>query len=231
MRKLMVTLLLTGGCLLGVATAAAQAATPHPVATISSPLTGGTYTRGEFVATRFGCADPAGSGIKSCRDSNGAPAPAGHLNTSSLGKHTYTVTAVANDGFSGIASIHYTVVANCGTATTNGYNAGFQSGFQSGFQTEFVAAYRSNGGWQLGFKSGFAARHHRHAARHSARVAVANATSAAQAQAVVSAVPSGCVRAFNTAFNQGFNPGFNSGFNAAFNSAFQLGYRAGFSAR
>ena len=230
MRKLTVTLLLTGGCLLGIGTAAAQAATP-PVAAISFPPSGGTYTRGEFVATRFGCTDPTGPGISSCRDSNGAPAPDGHLITRSLGNHTYRVTALSKDGMSRVASIHYTVVANCATATRNGFNAGFQGGFQSGFQTEFRAAYTAKGAWQVGFKSGFAARHRRRAVRHSARAAVANVTTAAQAQAVASAVPSGCVKAFNTAFNQGFNTGFNSGFNAAFNSAFQLGYRAGFSAR
>lgn len=223
MRKLMVSVLVTGGCLLGASAAATQAATPPPTATISSPASGGTYARGQFVGTRFSCSDPAGSGIVSCRDSNGTSSPTGHLNTSSVGRRTYTVTAIARDGLTGIASISYTVVADCGTPFSKGYNDGFQSGYQSGFQTEFRAAYRPNGGWQLGFKSGFAATHRRRGTRdtvrHSARSAGPDAT--------VSSVPSRCIPTFNSAFIQGFDVGFNRGFNAAFNSAFQNGYRAG----
>jgi hypothetical protein len=211
MRKLMVTTLLTAGCLLGASAAAAPAATLRPVATISSPASGGTYTRGEFVATSFDCADPAGSGIASCRDSNGTSRPTGHLNTSSAGKRRYTVTAVAKDGLTGVASISYTVV-NCSTRFNKGYNDGFQSGYQSGFQTEFVAAYRPSGGWQLGFKSGFAATHRRHGTRYAAATFVSDAC-------------------FNSGFNQAFNIGFNPGFNAAFKSAFQNGYAAGRLAR
>ncbi len=231
MRKLTVTVLLSAGCLLGASAAAAQAATPPPTATISSPASGGTYTRGQFVPTRFSCADPAGSGIASCKDSNGTSSPTGHLNTSSAGKRTYTVTAIAKDGLTGIASIKYTVVAGCSAQSTAGYNDGFQSGYQSGFQTEFRAAYRPNGGWQVGFKSGFAAAHRKHGTRHSARLTSPDATAAVQAHAAATPVPSKCVPAFNSAFNLGFSVGFNRGFNAAFNSAFQNGYRAGLMAK
>ena len=228
MRKLIITIFMAG-CLFGASAAAAQAATPPPTAKISSPASGGTYTRGQFVQTTFSCADPAKSGIASCRDSNGASSPTGHLDTSSTGKRSYTVTAIANDGLTGTTSISYTVVANCSTAASDGFNHGFQSGYQSGFQTEFRAAYRPNGGWQLGFKAGFAAAHHKHGTRsavwHSALVSGPDAATAA-----ANPVPAACVPVFNSAFNQGFNTGFNPGFNAAFNSAFRNGFSAGLKA-
>jgi hypothetical protein len=225
MGKLMVTVLLVVG--FGASAAAAQAATPRPIATISAPGSGGTYARGQLVATRFSCADPAGSGIAFCRDSNGTSSPTGHLVTSTLGKRHYTVTAIAKDGLTGTASISYTVVASCSTQSSKGFTDGFQSGYQSGFQTEFNAAYRPNGGWQVGFKSGFAAAH----PRHGTRVAGPIAATGVQSRAAAAAVPSACNLSFNSAFNQGFNAGFNPGFNAAFNSAFQNGYRAGLMAR
>ena len=83
-----------------------------PSASIATPADGQTYVLGQQVAASFSCTEGTGGpGIASCTDSNGAAAGAGQLSTSSLGTHTYTVTATSSDGQSSTASIGYTVTA------------------------------------------------------------------------------------------------------------------------
>jgi YVTN family beta-propeller protein len=95
-----------------------------PKAVIESPSSGGTYAQGALVTTRFSCMESEeGSGLESCTDSNGGSGTSGMLETSTLGPHTYTVTAKSKDGQTGTASISYTVLApesctgNTGTVT------------------------------------------------------------------------------------------------------------------
>jgi DNA-binding beta-propeller fold protein YncE len=99
-----------------------------PTATILKPATGGTYDQGEVVPTSFSCADSTGApGIASCADSNGATGGSGKLNTSAVGSHTYSVTAVSRDGLSSTAKITYTVipaaVGKAGPVTVSGNTA------------------------------------------------------------------------------------------------------------
>jgi len=88
-----------------------------PSAVVGSPASGEFYGVGEPVPTTFSCAPaPYAPGVDSCTDSNGDSASNGHLDTSALGPHTYTVTATSADAQTGTASISYTVVAPPGAS-------------------------------------------------------------------------------------------------------------------
>ncbi len=86
-----------------------------PKATISAPAEGATYKLGQVVPTTFSCVDGTfGPGLESCDDNNGTSTVSGGsgtLETSTLGPHTYTVTAKSKDGQTGTTSIKYTVAA------------------------------------------------------------------------------------------------------------------------
>jgi hypothetical protein len=82
-----------------------------PTATISSPANNSTFALNAVVPTNFFCTEGAsGPGLATCTDSHGVLSPnPGALDTSVAGVHTYTVTAVSTDTFSGSTTITYTV--------------------------------------------------------------------------------------------------------------------------
>jgi hypothetical protein len=81
---------------------------PPPGITISSPASGASYRLGyETVAANYACSAPAPASSTTCTGSveNGAL-----INTSTLGKHTFTVTSTDSEGINESKSVTYTVV-------------------------------------------------------------------------------------------------------------------------
>ena len=80
-----------------------------PTASLLTPPDGASYDRGQVVAARYSCHDaPDGPGLKSCLApvADGSP-----IDTTTDGLHTFTVTAVSQDGVSSDVTHHYTVIA------------------------------------------------------------------------------------------------------------------------
>jgi hypothetical protein len=79
-----------------------------PSAQIASPADGASYAPGQVVAASYGCTEAAGGpGIQSCAGTVAAGAP---IDTTEPGQHTFTVTAISNDGQHAALTFHYTVV-------------------------------------------------------------------------------------------------------------------------
>jgi hypothetical protein len=80
-----------------------------PTSSITTPANGATYQQNHALASNFTCADGAnGSGISSCTDQNGHGSGQA-LDTSTIGSHTFTVTATSSDGLSSSSTVTYTV--------------------------------------------------------------------------------------------------------------------------
>jgi glycine rich protein len=80
-----------------------------PKASITSPAGGAAYAVGEVVHSSFSCSEGAGgTGVSSCLDQRGHPSGA-VVDTSTAGRHTFTVTATSKGGLTATASATYTV--------------------------------------------------------------------------------------------------------------------------
>jgi hypothetical protein len=90
-----------------ISAVAATTFTLPPSITITAPANGATYTHDESLRARFECVDGANApGISSCDGTVRSGAP---IDTSSLGTHGFTVTALSRSGESTIRTVHYTV--------------------------------------------------------------------------------------------------------------------------
>jgi Putative Ig domain len=112
-----------------------------PTVRIVSPAGGATYGVEQSVQTSFSCSQGAGSpGLSSCDDSSGANTTSGgsgHLETSTPGSHTYTVTARSSDGQTATRSIAYTVAAAPSVVISSP-----RSGAHYAFGKRVLAGYR-----------------------------------------------------------------------------------------
>jgi trimeric autotransporter adhesin len=80
-----------------------------PSVSIVAPASGASYTQNTTVDASYSCADgAAGTGLSSCvgTDANGAA-----IDTSTVGTHSFTVTATSSDGESTPVTARYTVAA------------------------------------------------------------------------------------------------------------------------
>ncbi len=125
-----------------------------PAVTITSPLSGRTYTQNQIVATSFRCSDGNGGvGISSCVDSTGATSP-GQLDTDTPGSHVYSVTAASKDGLSHTTLVTYVVGSPGPTITTNPLSQSVDAGGTLTFTADATGTPTPTVSWQVSTDNG-----------------------------------------------------------------------------
>lgn len=83
----------------------------YPSASITTPGNGAYYLHGQTVTSSFTCTDGnGGPGIATCLDQNGNPAGQA-IDTSTVGSHTFAVTATSDDYLTQTSSVTYNVAS------------------------------------------------------------------------------------------------------------------------
>ena len=82
---------------------------PPPSIAIAFPANGATYSQGQAISAVYSCGAGEGTGLKSCA---GPVANGALFDTSTLGQHTFTVSAEDTDSGRATQSVTYTVAAN-----------------------------------------------------------------------------------------------------------------------
>jgi hypothetical protein len=83
-----------------------------PTASITTPANGATFTTGQVVHASYSCAAGTGGTLKPGAAGCAGPVANGAaINTSTVGPHSFTVSATDTDGQTGSATSNYTVIA------------------------------------------------------------------------------------------------------------------------
>jgi cyclophilin family peptidyl-prolyl cis-trans isomerase len=85
--------------------------TTAPTISISTPVDGSEFTLDQGVLADISCDDGTGTGVASCTATAGIRPSTGELDTSTLGWHTFTVTATDYAGNSSTKSVRYEIVS------------------------------------------------------------------------------------------------------------------------
>lgn len=94
----------------------------YPSASIAAPVNGTYYGVDQTIMSSFTCTEGSGGpGISTCLDQNGNPSGTA-IDTSTVGSHTFTVTATSDDYLSGTSSVTYNVAAPPSVSITSPAN-------------------------------------------------------------------------------------------------------------
>jgi hypothetical protein len=120
--------------------------------TVTQPVNGATYLQGQTVSAVYSCSPDPSTTLMACAGpvANGAP-----IQTSTLGAHTFSVTASEGDGRSATQSVSYSVVAGPGppSVTAAQLLALLKSEIAPSGKTARIAAVLKASGYAYAFRA------------------------------------------------------------------------------